>query len=80
MTEKNEMRPVSGQMKDELLEQVSGGVSYERIIEHTVQKADTLGHIASKYGSIVAIIMSVNKLSSVTDIYPGMVLKVPIVK
>ncbi len=46
-------------------------------ITHTVQRGETLGVIAQRYGTTIAELMRINSISNPNLIHPGQVLKVP---
>ncbi len=47
------------------------------IVKHTVKKGETLGVIASKYGTSVSALSSANGLRNANHIYVGMSLRIP---
>ncbi|MDP9727153.1 LysM peptidoglycan-binding domain-containing protein [Alicyclobacillus sp. TC] len=47
------------------------------MVRYMVQKGDTLGDIAVKYGTTVQAIVSANGIRNPNMIYPGQMLKIP---
>lgn len=64
-------------VKEDNLEQVSGGTYSGPCFRYTIDKGDTLSVIARRFGSSVSEIAGINGIKNVDLIYAGKVLLIP---
>lgn len=72
----NDRKLVLGGRYDEVQEAVNKKASGSSYKTYTVKSGDTLSAIASKYGTTVAKLVSLNGIKNANLIYPGQVLKI----